>query len=191
MIYINDRLYDFDLETALASISAQRREQALRFKHEQGRRECVAAYLLLKEGLQKEYGIVDNPIFEYEKGGKPRIINHPDIYFNISHCREAAICVIDNVPIGVDIERIRPFKESLARHVLSDDEFQLVVSSPTPEIEFTKLWTQKEAVLKLTGEGIRSDLKDVLSRHAAEVILNTCVCDRYIYTVCRYSATNH
>ena len=167
MIYINDRLYDFDLETALASISAQRREQALRFKHEQGRRECVAAYLLLKEGLQKEYGIVDNPIFEYEECGKPRIINHPDTYFNISHCREAAICVIDNVPIGVDIERIRPFKESLARHVLSDEEFRLVVSSPTPEIEFTKLWTQKEAVLKLTGEGIRSDLKDVLSQHAA------------------------
>lgn len=191
MIYINDRLYDFDLETALASISAQRREQALRFKHEQGRRECVAAYLLLKEGLQKEYGIVDNPIFEYEEGGKPRIINHPDIYFNISHCREAAICVIDNVPIGVDIERIRPFKESLARHVLSDEEFQFVVSSPTPEMEFTKLWTQKEAVLKLTGEGIRSDLKDVLSRHAAEVTLDTNICDRYIYTVCRYSATNH
>ena len=191
MIYINDRLYDFDLETALASISAQRREQALRFKHEQGRRECVAAYLLLKEGLQKEYGIADNPIFEYEEGGKPRIKKHPDIYFNISHCREAAICVINNVPIGVDIERIRPFKESLARHVLSDEEFQFVVSSPTPEMEFTKLWTQKEAVLKLTGEGIRSDLKDVLSRHAAEVTLDTHICDRYIYTVCCYSAINH
>ena len=191
MIYINDRLYNFDLEASLASISPQRREQALHFRHEQGRRECVAAYLLLKEGLQKEYGIADNPILEYEEGGKPYIKNHPDIYFNISHCREAAVCVIDTVPVGVDIERIRPFKEPLARHVLSDDEFQRVVSSHTPEIEFTKLWTQKESVLKLTGEGIRSNLKDVLSQHVADITFDTHVCDRYIYTVCHYSAVSN
>lgn len=180
---INDRLYDFDLEAALDSISPQRRQQALRFSHEQGRRECVAAYLLLKEGLQREYGIADNPVFEYDEGGKPKIRNHPDIHFNISHCREAALCAIGNMPIGADIERIRPFKEPLARHVLSDKEFMYVASSPTPEIEFTRLWTQKEAALKLTGEGIRSDLKEVLEQ-CEGIVFSTTICERYIYTVC-------
>ena len=59
MIYINDQLNDIDLDAALAQLSDQRREQALRFRHEQGRRECVAAYLLLCQALEKEYNITE------------------------------------------------------------------------------------------------------------------------------------
>ena len=51
MVYIDDSLYDFDLPLALQQISPQRREQALRFRHEQGQRECVLSYLLLKRAL--------------------------------------------------------------------------------------------------------------------------------------------
>ena len=35
-LYINDRLQDLDLDEALARLSEQRREQALRFRFEQG-----------------------------------------------------------------------------------------------------------------------------------------------------------
>lgn len=185
MLYINENLQAFDLAAALASISEQRRVQALRFKHEQGRRESVAAYLLLKEALRKEFGIGGNPEFEYDAGGKPRLKDHSGIFFNLSHCREAAICVIDTVPVGVDIETVRPFKDALARHVLSPEEYDAVTASLNPAVEFIKLWTQKEAVLKLTGEGIRSDLKTVLTERAADVELNTVVLPRFVYTVCR------
>ena len=41
----------------MREISEQRREQALKFKHEQGQRLCVLAYQLLKEGLEKEYDL--------------------------------------------------------------------------------------------------------------------------------------
>ena len=99
MLYINDNLQMLDLDAALASISEQRRQQALRFRHEQGRRESVAAYLLLREALLGEYGVDDNPEFEYDVGGKPRLKGHYDIFFNLSHCREAAICVVDTVPV--------------------------------------------------------------------------------------------
>ena len=102
MIYLNDRIFDFDFETALAELSDQRREQALRFKHELGQRTCVAAYLLLCEGLQKEYGITDKPVFDYGEHGKPFIMGHPEIHFNLSHCREAAICIIAEHPVGID-----------------------------------------------------------------------------------------
>ncbi len=64
MIYLNDRLYDFDLQEALSQLSDQRREQALRYKFELGQRTCAAAYLLLCEGLRKEYGIMEKPVFE-------------------------------------------------------------------------------------------------------------------------------
>ena len=47
MIYINDHIGDFDFEASLPLLSEQRREQALKFKHELGRKTCAAAYLLL------------------------------------------------------------------------------------------------------------------------------------------------
>ena len=61
MIYIDDHIDDFDLQEALATVSAQRREQALRYRHERDRRLNVAAYRLLHRSLMTEYGINELP----------------------------------------------------------------------------------------------------------------------------------
>ena len=102
MIYLNDDIAGFDFDAALPLLSEQRREQALKFKYELGRKTCAMAYLLLCEGLQKEYGLTERPVFEYGEHGKPAIIGHPDIHFNLSHCREAVICAVSNRPVGID-----------------------------------------------------------------------------------------
>ena len=162
MIYLNDDIANFDWQAALPLLSDQRRELCLKFKHEQGRKTCAAAYLLLCEGLRKEYGISEKPVFEYGEHGKPSIVGHPEIFFNMSHCREAAICVLSDKPVGVDIESIRPYNESLARYTMSDEEMALIESAERRDVEFIRLWTLKEAVLKCSGEGIRNDMKHVL-----------------------------
>ena len=56
MIYLNDDIAGFDVEAALPLLSEQRREQTLKFRYELGRKTCAAAYLLLCEGLRKEFG---------------------------------------------------------------------------------------------------------------------------------------
>ena len=162
MIYLNDDIANFDWQAALPLLSDQRRELCLKFKHEQGRKTCAAAYLLLCEGLREEYGISEKPVFEYGEHGKPSIVGHPEIFFNMSHCREAAICVLSNKPVGVDIESIRPYNESLARYTMSDEEMALIEGAERRDVEFIRLWTLKEAVLKCSGEGIRNDMKHVL-----------------------------
>lgn len=184
MIYLNDHIDDFDLEEAMNRLSPQRREQVMRYKHEQGRRLSVAAYLLFCEGLRQEYGITEPPVFGYQEGGKPFIEGHPDIHFNLSHCREAAICVIAPHPIGVDIESIRRFKEDLARYTMNDQEMEQIACDERPDIAFIRLWTMKEALLKLTGEGIRNDLKNLLAEHT-DTRFHTIVSpdNRYVYTV--------
>lgn len=182
MIYLNDDIAGFDFEAALPLLSDQRREQALKFKHEQGRKTCAAAYLLLCEGLRKEYGITEKPVFEYGEHGKPFILGHPDIHFNLSHCKEAAICVISNRPVGVDIESIREYKESLARYTMNDSELTQIMQSNNPAQEFICFWTKKEAVLKLSGEGIRNDMKTVLT---SQEMIKTVVNERrgYVYSI--------
>lgn len=72
-IIVSEHIWDFDFQAALQQISEQRREQALKFKHEQGRRLCVLAYQLLKQALCEEYGITENPIFDYNENGKPSL----------------------------------------------------------------------------------------------------------------------
>ena len=182
MVYLNDDIAHYDWELALPLLSAQRRKQVLKFKHEQGRRTCAAAYLLLCEGLRKEYGIEEPPVFEYGEHGKPSIVGHADIHFNLSHCREAALCVVSDRPVGVDVESIRPFKEQLVCYTMSDAEISRIREAEHPEVEFIRLWTMKEAVLKLIGTGITNDLKTVLT--GQEKIETTVNLEKnYVYSI--------
>ena len=186
-LYIKDDLASItpqELEQALASLPDWRREKALRFKHEQGRKECAFAYLLLCQALQETYGITQQPSFFIGEHGKPELsfvqggssasssshlsplTSHlSPLHFNLSHCKQAIACVLSERPVGVDVESIGRYSESLARHVLSPEEFALVSSAPDPQIPFTRLWTQKEAVVKLTGRGIDDDLPNLLFKY--------------------------
>ena len=186
MLYLNDDIAGFDFEAALPLLSEQRRLQALKFKHEQGRKTCAMAYLLLCEALRQEYGITELPVFEFGEHGKPFIVGHPDIHFNFSHCSEAVICAVSDQPVGVDVESIREYKESLARYTMNDQELEQIARAERPDVEFIRLWTMKEAVLKLSGRGIVDDLKHVLTDTKTSEL--TTVVDpevRYVYSICR------
>ncbi len=184
MIYVREDIWDFDLESSLREVSEQRREQALRFKHEQGRRLCVLAYLLLKQGLREEYGIMDNPVFEYNEHGKPSIVGHPEIFFNLSHCKEAVACAISDQPVGIDVESVRSYKERLARYTMNDEEVRDIETSEQPDTTFIRLWTMKEATMKLVGTGISKDMKSVIDTDRYKY--TTVDRQRYIYTVCSF-----
>lgn len=186
MIYLNDDIQRFDFEASLPLLSEQRREQALKFKHELGRKTCAMAYLLLCEGLRKEFGITERPVFEYGEHGKPFIAGHPDIHFNLSHCREAVACAVSDRPIGIDVESIREYSDSLARYTMNDQELATINTAASPAIAFIRLWTQKEALLKMSGEGIgERDIKEVLNGCHPHITTIEHPAQRYIYSVCQ------
>ena len=184
MLYIDDHIWDFDLETALLELSPERREQALRYRHELGRRQCALAYLLLKRALHEGYGITGNPRFNYGEHGKPLLADYPDIHFSLSHCREAVACAVSDRPVGIDVESIGRYREQLAAYTMSEDERAAIAAAASPEVAFTRLWTMKEALLKCSGQGIVDGLKTVLE--GVDENLFTTVVDpseRYVYTV--------
>ena len=179
---VSEDIWKFDLEVALEEISEQRREQALKFKYEQGQRLCVLAYLLLKQALREGYGITENPVFEYNEHGKPSIAGHPEIFFNLSHCKYAAVCVLSDQPIGVDVESFREYKEGLVHYTMNDEEIREIESAEHPDAAFIRLWTMKEATLKLIGTGISDDLKMAINHQ--QYHYTTIERAQYIYTVC-------
>ena len=190
MVYIDEHIDDFDLQAALPEISEQRRLQALRFKFERGQRTCVLAYLLLKKALREEYGLTENPLFEYGPHGKPFIIGHPEIHFSLSHCREAVSCAVSDRPVGIDVESVQRYRESLAQYTMSDEEQQLIAATERPDVAFIRLWTMKEARLKLTGEGITNDLKSALDGGSWQFTTVERLDKNYIYTLCEEKASS-
>ena len=184
---INDRVDELNLDEALQHVSQQRREKALAFRHGGGRRLSVAAYLLLCDLLRQHYDIEELPILQETPDGKPFLKDYPAIHFNLSHTRGVAACVVSRQPVGIDVERIRPLNNALARRVLTPAEYQHVKSSAEPDIEFIHLWTKKEALLKLIGTGIRAELDTVNtqdSHYRFETIINRK--QQYICTLCTY-----
>ena len=186
-IYLSQDIWDFDLDAALGEISEQRREQALKFKHELGKRLCVLAYQLLKRGLAEVYGIRENPVFEYNEHGKPMIVGHPEIFFNLSHCKEAAICVVSNQPVGVDVESVRSFNESLVRYTMNEAEVKEIESAEDQAVAFIRLWTMKESALKLIGTGISNELKQVLQQENLQFQTFVDTQRRFVYSICHFN----
>lgn len=165
-LFLNDHIDAItpeQLQGMMASLPLWRRQQALRFRHHQGQVQCTVSFLLLAQGLLQQYGITDIPPFIYNAHGKPSLDGQPNIHFNISHCRQAVAVAISSQPIGIDIESIGRYKPQLAQHVMNDNELQQIAQATDPALAFTRLWTQKEAYLKLTGEGITRDLRTVLT----------------------------
>ena len=80
------------------------------------------------------------------------------------------------------MESIRSYRPSLVSYTMNDAEQRQIAAAERPEVEFIRLWTQKEAVLKLRGTGLRNDMKTVLDD--APFVRTVIHSDyRYIYSV--------
>lgn len=185
-LLIDDRLGSFDYDAALLSVSRQRREQVLRYRKHGDRLSSLAAYSLLQKALMEEYDIAEPPVFEYAAGGKPGIAGHPEIFFSISHCSEAVACVVDDKPVGVDIEHIELLDVETIAATMSDEEQRVIYAARNPVAAFAAFWTKKESLLKLTGEGLRNDMRAVLTDSQAlrSVEFRTIIKPRYVCSAC-------
>lgn len=179
-----------ELQADILQLPAWRREKVLSFKFLIDRVLCAKAYLMLKQGLKEAYGIDCNPVFDHIGHDKPVLRDYPDIHFNLSHCRNGVLCVIDSRPVGCDIESVEDSLDpNVCRFCYDEEEISAIKSSDNPCVEFTRLWTMKEAYLKLTGEGINDNLPllfagDTLSK--VEFDTKVCVDAGYVRTICVY-----
>lgn len=145
----------------LPLVSAQRREQALRFTHLFGQYCCLKSYEILLQLLASTYTLHSTPTFLYNEYGAPSIKNGP--YFSISHCKSGIAVAVSKQPIGIDIETVRPLKVDLVKKTMNPLEQEAIFFDTQPDWAFTRLWTRKEAFLKMKGTGIINDLHAALA----------------------------
>ena len=178
-----------EVERLLPLVSAQRREQAMRYKHLHGQYCCLRSWEILDALVRETTGkrqanvsLVSRSL-AYNEHGKPFLPDGP--FFSISHCKEAIAVAVADEPIGIDVEAIRHADEALIERTMNEEERKQIAESDDKDRVFTRLWTRKEAVLKWQGTGIESfeQLQGVLSHQPSAFSLQTFEKEKYIYSI--------
>lgn len=86
----------------------------------------------------------------FTKAGKPYLRNS-DIYFSISHSKDVCAVAVADYPVGIDVEVIKNnYTPHLLERTLTKNEWEEF------DGDFTRIWCRKEALVKMTGDGIKS-----------------------------------
>ena len=153
-----------------------------RFRFAEDRCRSVAGDMLARKAIAEWCNIpISRIILSAASGGKPYVPGLA-VDFSISHCGNMVVCAVDDRPIGIDIEKIRPLDLSAARHICTAQELAYLFDHTPAESEFAYtenrnllkrffvLWTSKEAAGKQSGvvDMRREIINDPISIHCIQ-----------------------
>jgi len=156
-------LRDLPVPQMMAALSASERVRAGRIRHHEAWRQFVLTRGLLRLMLAHATG-AEPASFDIDDagGGAPYLAHNPwKLSFNVSHSRDCVAVAVGDEALGIDIERVGPDGEwePLAEVCFHPQERAFLQALPEAERAegFTGIWTRKEARIKATGEGFRTD----------------------------------
>lgn len=94
---------------------------------------------------------------QFGEHGKPYFADLPQFHFSLSHSGSMVLCAVSEYEIGCDVERIRDYKERLAKRFFHPQEIDALEAQTDAEAKrllFYRIWTLKESFLKATGRGL-------------------------------------
>ena len=117
--------------------------------------------ILVRYAIKKVFNIpISKQEFTKSENGKPYLMGYKNIYFNVSHSNGYVVCAISNKEVGIDIQYIKEYKESLSKYICNEEELNMLEKSNNKLEGFTKLWSKKESYIKMLGMDIcQVDLK--------------------------------
>jgi len=178
IVLLNDEvhIWHFDLDKIIPLknrlekiLSDDEIVRANKFHFDTDKERFICSRGLLRVLLGNYTDIPSNQInFTFNEYGKPYLLiaqNNNDLHFNLSHSKNfLSVGFVKNALIGVDVELMKWFKDHLeiAKRFFSNSEIEQLNAFPKENIleGFYFCWTGKEAVIKLSGEGLSYTLKD-------------------------------
>lgn len=170
-----DRFDQAALQEMLSALPPTWAARAERRRPFDDRLRSAVGYTLLRTILQQEYGITEWPPIVTDEYGKPHLHGCP-LHFSISHCKSAVVCIVEDRPVGIDVQDILHDKS---------DRLKARIAAPLSADDFndralTALWTQKEASAKLDGRGLTIPLRELPLPHHT---LNTTDHGTFVMTI--------
>lgn len=133
--------------------------------------------------------------YRYGAHGKPYLTDYPQLYFSLSHSGEYAALAIAACEVGLDIQQKRPISPSMAKRILSEQEYRRYSGLTDMQAQewLLQCWCAKESYGKLSGKGLLSEPRSI-TYDAENGRINAAFCraytapDGYALNVCTYEA---
>lgn len=136
-----------------------------RYKDKKAQYTFLISHIALRLILGKSLNIhPKNLNFAINTYGKPYLKGSNKLQFNLSHSIKKACIIVSDTEVGIDVECIRNFNYEEIMTFFSDDESLVIYQQQNKKeklINFFRIWTQKEALLKCIGTGLVENIKDI------------------------------
>ena len=179
-----DALADLDFETWLPLADGHKKEQ-LQSMRRQVAHISLVGILLAIFAIHTKWNIpIDQIRFGIGSHGKPYVIGYEQVHFNISHSDNTCICAVDDMPIGIDIQKMKPCRfDFIAKRFFTQEEQARYIMEGKNQTAFYRMWTTRESVGKYLGVGFHYKPKDDTSDWKTEYMLYQkdymiCVCTK-------------
>ncbi len=157
----------------LSNLSIGEKRIYRKFEHVQRKREFLQSRIMVRD-LAREAGL-DVESLSLKKTAQGRPFGETEsgqFYVSIAHTNHHVFCGLSpNRSIGVDLEPVsREVKVDVRKRILSDDERN---NKALQNVETLRLWTIKEAIVKLTGGGMGKHMAVSRVRQTDNYVFNT------------------
>jgi 4'-phosphopantetheinyl transferase len=163
---------DAILEDLMKKVDKERIEKAVRFKRLPDKVCSLVGGALIQTALKDYIQESKTQKFSPEdvldisyvlvENGKPCVKNYPSFHFSLSHSGDYVALATANIPVGIDVQEERVSDpDKLAERFYSDKENEILRKIEDDEERshmFFRIWSAKEAYIKMTGYGLQEDL---------------------------------
>jgi 4'-phosphopantetheinyl transferase len=137
-------------------LSVEEQQRLERFRRLCRKRSFLTGRAAARQLLAERLGITPDQVPLVARPDEPLQVLKGGLHVSIAHADDWALAAVAPHPLGVDLERLRPRKPELRRHVLHPDEYPLLDALGKPAEEaLVWIWALKEAALKGVGLGLR------------------------------------
>ena len=105
--------------------------------------------------------------------GKPYFSNTCDLHFSISHSGNQVAILLSKSKCGLDLESVKSYRKDVAERFFHKAEYaylETIKNIKEQTNEFYRIWTVKEAFLKLGGRGIAAGLSSFYLNDKGQII---------------------
>lgn len=175
-----------EYERYLPLVPPERREKIARLRSERKKLVSLLTGLLIRDELSSLLRVPGDELrFGYGEYGKPYLPDFPDLRFSVSHSGGGIAFACGSAPIGIDMERIGKADMRIAQRFFTERERGLIASSADANGAFFRIWTAKEAYVKLLGTGLHTPLDSFDVTCAPGVRFDSLPLPGFAVTICR------
>jgi len=152
-----DQMTEETFDYFLRFLTREKQQRITRFRFFDDAKRSLLGEILTRYAIFKDCNAtMEQMKFDITMDGKPILQEPSGLHFNISHSGNWVVCAIDDEPIGVDVEAMKPINYDIGERFFAPKEYCDLINMEEGQRKkyFYMLWTLKESYIKAIGKGL-------------------------------------